>query len=106
LLAREARVAKVVLETDCASVKAKLTNGELDRSLNSSIVEEVKELLSSFEKSLVQAVRRSVNGAAHILAKTGCENKINRSWLGVPPAIVVAALFLKKKKTTSTTVDT
>jgi ribonuclease HI len=72
LLAREVRVAKVVLETDCASVKAKLSNGELDRSINGPIVEDVKELLSSFEESLVQAVRRNANGAAHILAKRGC----------------------------------
>jgi hypothetical protein len=55
-------------------------------------VEEVKELLRSFEESLVQAVRRSANGAAHILAKTGCENKINMNWLGVPPAFVVNSL--------------
>jgi ribonuclease HI len=92
LLAREARVAKVILETDCASVKKTLSNAELDRSFNASLVEEVKELLRSFEESLVQAVRRSANGAAHILAKTGCENKINMNWLGVPPAFVVNSL--------------
>jgi ribonuclease HI len=92
VLAREAQVAKVILETDCASVKTKLSSAELDRSFNASLVEEVKEVLRSFDESLVHAVRRSANGAAHVLAKNGCENKLDLNWLGVPPACVVNSL--------------
>jgi hypothetical protein len=56
--------------TQCSIlVRAKLTNGLLDRSIHGALVEDLKELLSSFRESSVSAVRRSVNGAAHILAK-------------------------------------
>jgi hypothetical protein len=69
LLAKENQVPKVIPETDKLSVRAKLTNGLLDRSIHGAFVEDLKELLSSFGESTVSAVRRSVNGAAHILAK-------------------------------------
>uniref|UniRef100_A0ACD5Z754 Uncharacterized protein n=1 Tax=Avena sativa TaxID=4498 RepID=A0ACD5Z754_AVESA len=76
LLARECQVPKIILKTDCQSVRSKLMSAALDRSVHGAIVEEMKELLSSFRESSVSAVRRSANGTAHILAKEGCDNKL------------------------------
>jgi ribonuclease HI len=92
LLAKEKQMPKVILETDNLSVRAKLTNGLLDRSIYGALVEDLKELLSRFEESSISVVRHSANGAAHILAKDGCENKINRIWLGVPAASIVNSI--------------
>jgi hypothetical protein len=58
-------------------------------------VEEVKELLGSFDEITMRVVRPMENEVAHVLAKEGCENKVSRSWLGVPPAAI--AIFSKKK---------
>jgi ribonuclease HI len=92
LLARRLQVAKVVLETDSSVVVSKLAQEEVDRSFYGPLVEEIKELLRGFEEGMAQAVRRTANSAAHILAKEGCENNVSRIWLGVPPAFIVNIL--------------
>jgi hypothetical protein len=63
-------------------------------SIYGPIIEEIKELLQDFVGASVRAVRRTANGAAHALAKEGCVNKVNRFWLGVPPASIVNTLVL------------
>jgi hypothetical protein len=45
LLARELNQEKVILETDCCGVAAKLANGDQDRSLYGSLIEDIKHLL-------------------------------------------------------------
>jgi hypothetical protein len=44
-IASTAGVSKLVLETDCAGVVAKLKNSEMDRSIHGPLVEEIKEML-------------------------------------------------------------
>jgi ribonuclease HI len=94
LLARENQVHKLVLETDSTGVAAKLCRAERDRSLNGVLVEEIKALLKGFGDHRVQAVRRSANEVAHLLAKLGCENKLCNVWNGVAPIEIMDQLVL------------
>jgi hypothetical protein len=88
LLAKELNLAKVVLELDCCGVAAKLSNDDRDRSLYGSLIEDIKHLLQDFGDKIVRSTRREANGAAHIMAKEGCDRRINRVWRAVPPACV------------------
>jgi ribonuclease HI len=76
-LAKEQRVLQVALETDSLGMASKLQKEDRDRSVYGS-VDEIKGLLLSFDKSIVRAVRRTGNGAAHVLAREGCVNKVDR----------------------------
>jgi hypothetical protein len=78
----------LVLETDSVGVAVKLRSLDKDRSFHSSLVEEIKFLLRSFSDSSVRSVRRSANGAAHLLAKLGCENKSCKEWFGAAPTCI------------------
>ena len=77
---------------------AKLTKEDKDRSAYSMLVEEIKLLLGGFDDSSVRAVRRSANGAAHILAKEGCENKSCNVWKGNFPDCIVNSMELDMSK--------
>jgi hypothetical protein len=59
----------------------KLTSGELDISVHSPLIEEVKDLLHSIDDHLVRWARRSGNNVAHKLAKEGCGLRIINSQL-------------------------
>jgi ribonuclease HI len=92
LPAADAGVERVCLETDCMAVVAKLTSGEMDRSSHGPLVEEVKDLLKGFTDSTVKHVRRSGNRIAHVLAREGCLNNCNRTWIEGPPNLIVELL--------------
>jgi hypothetical protein len=82
----------VELETDSTVMVSKLRQKDKDRSFHGPLLEEVKELLGGFDEITVWAVRRTADVVAHVLAKEGCENKLSRFWLGVPPAVIVNSL--------------
>jgi ribonuclease HI len=92
LLAKEAQVQKLVLETGNSGVRQKLMREELDRSVHDHIVNEIRSTLGSFEYHLVRVVKRMANEAAHLVAKYCCDNKSSRTWLGVPPVFIVSRL--------------
>jgi hypothetical protein len=92
LLVKELNLAKVILELDCCGVAAKLANGDRDRSLYGSLIEDIKHLLQGFGDMVIRSIRREANGAAHIMAKEGCDGRINRVWRAVPPSIVMDTL--------------
>jgi ribonuclease HI len=94
LLATEGGGQKLVLETDCLGAVAKLTSKEIDRSVHGPLVEDIKKMLDEFEASSILHVRRSGNKIAHRLAKEGCSNKVEDSWLGSPPEFVMNLLVL------------
>lgn len=91
-LASEKDVRKLCLESDCFGAVAKIKSRDTDRSLHGPLVEEVKALLSGFEEYSVNHVRRTGNGAAHLLAKFGRENKVCRVWDSTPPEFIVNTL--------------
>jgi hypothetical protein len=89
---RELNLEKVILEMDCCGAAAKLANGDRDRSLYGSLIEDIKYLLQGFGDTVVPSTRREANGAAHIMAKEDCDGRINRTWQAVPPSIVMDTL--------------
>jgi hypothetical protein len=95
MLAKEMGSVKLILESDCAGAMSKLRSGELDRSAQGPLVEDIKARLGEFEDVLITHVRRSCNEVAHRLAKAGCRNKISESWVGTPPSFVMNALALE-----------
>lgn len=48
--------------------------------------------LRGFGLSSVRAIRRTGNAVAHHLAKEGCENKVSKTWLGIPLAFIVSTM--------------
>jgi ribonuclease HI len=92
LLAKDKGVARIVLETDCMEVVAKLNGKGIDRSVLGPLVEEIKELFLGFDQVLVGHVRRASNTVAHSLAKEGCSNKRCFAWLDSPPYFIVRNL--------------
>jgi hypothetical protein len=75
-LAKEASVLKILVETDCKSMVNKLNSGDVDRSVHSPVIEDIKFRLQEFDDYKVQFVRRSANEVANYLAKEGCKNKM------------------------------
>jgi hypothetical protein len=65
----------------------------LDRSIHGLLIEDVKDLLDGFDDHhhLVH-VKHFFNEVAHMLAKDGCENKVCKTWLEVPPRYIVDLL--------------
>jgi ribonuclease HI len=92
LLAREAGVSKLALETDCLEAVSKLQKKELGRSVHGPLVEEIKTLLLEFSDFTVSFVRRSCNEVAHSLAQVGCGNNLCNTWLEFPPGCIVNLL--------------
>jgi hypothetical protein len=88
ILAKEMGSVKLILESDCAGAMSKLRSGELDRSAQGPLVEDIKALLGEFEDVLITHVRRSCNEVAHRLAKAGCRcldavNKAQNLGIGI-----------------------
>jgi hypothetical protein len=79
------------LESDCLGAVSKLRGTAKDRSVHGPLVEDIKSLLRSFEDHSIRHVRRSGNGAAHLLAKYGCKNKMCKVWVN-PPDLIVSTL--------------
>ncbi|KAK1618623.1 hypothetical protein QYE76_024140 [Lolium multiflorum] len=91
VMARSKGLTKMVLETDCLGVVAKIRSNNMDRSIHGPLVEEIKSLLKDFADHSVRHVRRTGNKVAHSLARFGCENKCYGSgqappWIAPPPA--------------------
>jgi hypothetical protein len=77
----------VILETDSASVVAKLGCDAKDRSIHGPLVEEIKNELRELANYKVKWARRTANGVAHSLAKEGCGLESDRVWFMVPPCV-------------------
>jgi ribonuclease HI len=57
ILAKDLQVSRVLLETDSTGVRAKLLKEEMNRSSYGPLVEELKELLRSFNLVMLQCKR-------------------------------------------------
>jgi hypothetical protein len=75
-------------------VASKLRNEGQDRSIYSSLVDDLKTLLRGFQEASVSLVRRSANEVAHSLAQEGCVNKRCNVWVEVPPDFIVNRISL------------
>ena len=61
ILARELQVQNVILETNSQGAVSKIKNVQNDFLTNGQLVEEVKDLLRSFQEFRIAWVRRSAN---------------------------------------------
>lgn len=83
-LAIEMGISKLTLESDCKEMVSKISSTEKDLSVHGPIVEEIKLLLRSLNEVAIRWVRRSANGAAHRLAKEGCQLGLCKTWFTEP----------------------
>jgi hypothetical protein len=93
--ARTKGQAKIVLQTDCLGVAAKIRSNDVDRSIHGPLVEEIKSMLKDFADHSVRHVCRTGNMVAHYLACYGCENKCCKVWGIDPPEFLVHVLAPK-----------
>jgi ribonuclease HI len=61
---------RVIVASDCLSLVQRLCSSQEDRSLVGSVVTDVKRMVVHFDKAIFRHVMRSLNEAAHILART------------------------------------
>ncbi|KAM0862252.1 hypothetical protein ACQ4PT_045377 [Festuca glaucescens] len=78
-LAQQMGVSKLVLKSDFLNAVTKLRSQDVDRSVHGPLVEEVKEMLGTFDDHAIKHIRRTGNEVAHRFAKDGCENKLCKS---------------------------
>ena len=67
ILVQELQVQKMILETDSQGAVSKIKNVQNDFLTNGQLIEEVKDLLRSFQEFRIAWVRRSANKVAHVL---------------------------------------
>jgi hypothetical protein len=69
-LSRDRRFDKVIFASDCLSLIQRLKSAGPDRSPVGSVVMDIKFLVAGFSSATFRHVRRHLNKAAHILART------------------------------------
>ena len=72
-LAREEQFSKVIFASDCQSLVTRINSSISDRSSIGTVVNDIKFASRSFVSVVFKHVRRQVNIAAHLLAKS-CKN--------------------------------
>ncbi|XP_071674252.1 uncharacterized protein [Lolium perenne] len=86
------KLKEVVLELDCVNVVRKLNEPGMDRSVQSFVIEELKQELKALDGHVVKWVRRSANSVAHILAKKSCDLELCKTWFLFSPDCIVDEL--------------
>jgi hypothetical protein len=69
-LARDEGFNKVIFATDCLSLVHRLNSSVMDRSSMGLLVDDIKSMTNSFTSVSFIHVKRNLNEAAHILAKS------------------------------------
>jgi ribonuclease HI len=82
---------KVIFASDCLSVINRIAEPLVDRSFCGPVIEDVKLAAASFESCSFTHVSRSLNMAAHCLARL-CEFSVDAVWRGVPPDCIREAI--------------
>jgi hypothetical protein len=76
-LARDEGRDKVIFASDCLSLVQRLNSSGIDRSSVGLVVSDIKQMATDFSEVSFRHVKRVLNEAAHLLAKS-CNN-INSS---------------------------
>jgi ribonuclease HI len=86
-LARDEQMDKVIFATDCLSLIHRLNSSSVDRSMVGILVSDIKHLATVFSSVSFVHVRRRLNEAAHLLAKS-CVNALSSQvFYSVPDCI-------------------
>jgi hypothetical protein len=91
-LIKQLKLKKVVLELDCVNVVRKLNGMEMDRPVQSSVIEDLKQGLKALDGHVVKWVRRSANSVALRLAKESCDLELCKTWFLSSPDCIVDEL--------------
>jgi hypothetical protein len=91
LFAQEEGFSKVIVGSDCLSVIQRLISTTVDRSLFGPVIEDIKRLAMTFSSCEFRHVYRSLNVAAHILARS-CASFPSSVWRGVSPDCIREAI--------------
>jgi ribonuclease HI len=84
-VASELSAERLHLELDSATVVAMINASGKNLSASGPCIEEIKEMLKSFQDVKVTWVRRSANSAADKLAKFGLSEELCKVWFSFPP---------------------
>lgn len=96
-LAIQRDIQKLHIETDCQVVAGMLNDQERNLSSAGQVVEEVKAMLKTRREFKLTWVRRSANGAAHLLAKLGVSSRASAAWDSVPPDCIPGLLQIRRQ---------
>ena len=92
--AKEIECVNLEVETDATNVvSAVVDNREL--SVESLILEDVKQLLVQLRSIGIHHVRRSANHVAHLLARFGFNSNCTNVWISETPVVVSNAVSIK-----------
>jgi hypothetical protein len=69
-VAAEQGYKKVIFASDCLSLIQRTLSCKPDRSLVGTVVRDIKRMTMYFDSAVFRHVKRSLNEAAHILART------------------------------------
>jgi ribonuclease HI len=92
IFARLRGYSKVVMETDCLEVISLWNNRHDSRSVVAPILQELGELVISFNSFIFQHVPRSANNSAHLCAKLACTLTVSSSWLDCIPDFLLVSI--------------
>jgi ribonuclease HI len=73
--------------SDCLAVVQRVNSVELDRSMCGPVIQDIKNLVATFNNCSILFVRRVQNFAAHYLARSS-ELSCKSVWRGVPPVCI------------------
>jgi ribonuclease HI len=81
------------LATDCIFMVQRINAGEMDRSICGPVVQDIKHLIATFSAYSVVHVRRELNAAMHLLARSS-KFSLSSVWRGVPPDCIRRTLCI------------
>ena len=87
LLALELRISHAIVEFDALSIIQAINEGVLGGELG-HIVQNIKDISSSFSWCSFQHLNRSGNRVAHELARAARDSGVTQVWKGVCPSFV------------------
>ena len=88
-LAAESHVQKLHVELDNRTVVGTLNAREKNLAAVGPVTKEIKAMLKNFQDTKISLARRSVNGAAHGLAREGVCRELNNVWTDDPPDCIL-----------------
>lgn len=91
-LAIQRGIQKLHVETDSQVVATMIAEKERNLSPVGQMIEEVKALARTREDFKITWVRRTANGAAHLLAKLGVSSRVSVSLDLVPPDCILGTI--------------
>jgi hypothetical protein len=85
LFAQERNFRSVIFETDCLELVRYWEARRTDRSAIATLLQDVSELVASFQFFSLVFTRRSANTVAHLCARAACLGGVSQVWMSTIP---------------------